>query len=307
MKKKLLSLISTIIFIIFLLCIPLKSKSTCGIDSLGQPYDLATDFLITQYADATGQHGSFYTISNNDILIIIDGGWAGNAETVRSIIAQHNNTVNAWIISHPHQDHAGALNSILQAPHGITINQIFDNNFDYKFIESVGEKYDDITVMETFYAFTNNLPYITHLKRGDNINLFGLQLTVYNSFDNDVINHIGTEQDYQNNGSLLLKITNQTDSILFCSDIKYDMESFLTNNLSNADLQSTYVQVGHHGNWSFSPDFYLRTNATTFFIDAPSAISDNPDYPAYSLKTNLLDNQKNVFDFSSAPNYVVLK
>ena len=59
--------------------------------------------------------------------------------------------------------------------------------------------------------------------------------------------------------------------------------------------------------WSFSPDFYLRTNATTFFIDAPSAISDNPDYPAYSLKINLLDNQKNVFDFSSAPNYVVLK
>ena len=39
---------------------------------------------------------------------------------------QHGNHVNAWILSHPHQDHAGAFNQIYASPDGITIDAVYD-------------------------------------------------------------------------------------------------------------------------------------------------------------------------------------
>ena len=200
MKKK--NLLSTILLILSALLLSGAawfSYQKSRMDSTGHIPDPATEYLITQYADATGVQGTFYTISNDDTLIIIDGGWAGNADAVRKVIAKHNNTVDAWIISHPHQDHAGAFNVIYANPGDITIKNIYDNGFDYDFIEAAGEPYDDITVMETFHALTKDADNLIHLKRGDVITLAGhLTLSVFNAWDESVLSTVGDEKDYQN-------------------------------------------------------------------------------------------------------------
>uniref|UniRef100_UPI004038F282 MBL fold metallo-hydrolase n=1 Tax=Roseburia inulinivorans TaxID=360807 RepID=UPI004038F282 len=126
-KKYILSFVCILFgLLLFFNCIHAARQAQPLSDTLGQSYDLRSDYLITQYADATGQHGTFYTIENSKSLIILDGGWSGNADAVRSVIAAHDNTVNAWIISHPHQDHAGGVNSIYSVHHGITIEQLYD-------------------------------------------------------------------------------------------------------------------------------------------------------------------------------------
>lgn len=307
MKKRIC--LSTLLLILFTLLIGLAawfSYQKSRMDSTGHIPDPDTEYLITQYADATGVQGTFYTITNNDTLIIIDGGWAGNADAVRKVIAEHNNTVDAWIISHPHQDHAGAFNVIYSNPGDITIKAIYDNGFDYDFIEAAGEPYDDITVMETFHALTKDAGNVTHLKRGDNIALAGdLTLSVFNAWDDSVISNIGDEKDYQNNASLLFKISGTTNSMLFCSDIKYDMNDYLLSTYRD-DISCDYIQTGHHGNWSFSDEFYEAAGAACAFIDAPSSITENPDFPASSLKA-FLQKKGTVFDFSTAPNSVTLK
>lgn len=307
MKKK--YLISAIILAVFLFALTvflrIAAKGTAK-DSTGYVPDPATEYIVTQYPDATGAQGTFYTITNNDTLIIIDGGWAENESAVREVIAEHDNHVNAWIISHPHRDHAGAFNAIFAKPDGITIDTIYDNGFDYDFIESVGEPYDDITVMETYYALTKDAPNVIHLKRGDTLELCGLTLSVYNAYDDIVLYTVGDEKDYQNNASLLFKVSSANSSILFCSDIKYDMSDYLLN-ACGADIACDYVQTGHHGNWSFSDAFYEKTGASVFFIDAPSDITDSPDFPASALKSGLLEQKKAVLDFSTAPNTVTLK
>ena len=261
--------------------------------------------MVTQYPDATGVQGTFYTIANDDFLIIIDGGWAENSDAVRSVIAEHGNVVDAWIISHPHQDHAGAFNEIYANPGDITIRAIYDNGFDYDFIEASGEPYDDITVMETYHALTEGADNLTHLKRGDSLSLCGLTLDVYNAYDDIVLTSVGDEKDYQNNASLLFKISSENSSMLFCSDIKYDMNDTLLSAYRDS-ISCDYVQTGHHGNWSFSNEFYEATGASVYFIDAPSSITDNADFPASALKEEL---QKNgtVLDFRTAPNSVTLK
>lgn len=273
---------------------------------MGHTPDLTTEYLVTQYPDATGVQGTFYTITNENTLIIIDGGWAENEQAVRNVIAEHGNRVDAWIISHPHKDHAGAFNAIYAKPDGITIDAIYDNGFDYDFIESVGEPYDDITVMETFYALTKDASNVIHLKRGDTLDLCGLTLSVYNAYDDIVLYTVGDEKDYQNNASLLFKVSSANSSILFCSDIKYDMDDYLLTACGDA-LACDYVQTGHHGNWSFSDAFYEKTGASVFFFDAPTEITDNPGFPASTLKSSLLNKNKTVLDFSTAPNTVTLK
>lgn len=275
-------------------------------DSTGYLPDLSTEYLVTQYPDATGVQAQFYTIENDDAFIIIDGGWAENESAVRKVIAAHGNVVDAWIITHPHKDHAGAFNAILKNPDGIIIRQIYDNGFDYDFIMSTGEPYDDITVMENYYALTKDLPNVTHLRRGDELSICGLTCQVYNAFDEIVLANVGDELDYQNNASLLFKLSSAGSSILFCSDIKYDMDTYLLAAYGDA-LSCDYVQTGHHGNWSFSEAFYEKTGASVFFFDAPADITENPDFPASRFKDSLEAQNRTVLDFSTAPNTVTLK
>ena len=274
-------------------------------DSTGHLPDLSAEYLVTQYADESGRQGSFYTISKENCLIVVDGGWAENEAAVRKVIASHGNVVDAWIISHPHQDHAGAFNAIAARPDGITIRRIYDNGFDYEFIESAGEPYDDVTVMETYHALTDGADEVTHLTRGDVITVCGLTLTVYNAWDETVLATVGEEKDYQNNASLLFKLAGAEKSMLFCSDIKYDMDAVLLETYADA-IACDYVQTGHHGNWSFSDAFYEKTGASVFFLDAPSEITDG-DFPAKTLKEQLLGQKKTVLDFSTAPNTVTLR
>lgn len=314
MKKRvpmLITILSALIFLaVAVILLPIGSKT----DSTGYKPDLSKEYLVTQYADDGGAQGTFYTIENDNFFLIIDGGWAENESAVRKIIADHGNVVNAWIISHPHRDHAGAFNSIYANPGDIVIEAVYDNGFDYEFIESVGEPYDDITVMETYYALTNGSPEVTHLSRGDVLDICGLTFTILNAYDDVVLSTVGDEKDYQNNASMLFKVKSANSSMLFCSDIKYDMNDALLAAYGGdadgdgiCDLACDYVQTGHHGNWSFSEEFYDATGASVFFIDAPSEITDSPDFPASHLKSYLCKKNRTVLDFRTAPNRVTLK
>ena len=77
-------LFSTIIVVLFVVVLAACSHHTLvesKKDSTGYTPDPATEYLVTQYADTTGVQGTFYTITNDTTLIIIDGGCADNAST----------------------------------------------------------------------------------------------------------------------------------------------------------------------------------------------------------------------------------
>lgn len=290
---------------LLILCIFFQSCAAKK-DSTGYIPDLSREYLVTQYPDSTGVQATFYTIENDDYFLIIDGGWKENANALRDIIARHGNHVDAWILSHPHKDHAGAFNEIYANPGSITIDAIYDNGFDYDFIESVGEPYDDITIMENYHSLTKQAANITHLKRGEHLTICGLTFDIYNAYDEIVLSTVGEEKDYQNNASLLFKVSSANSSMLFCSDIKYDMDSYLLETYKDM-LSCDYVQTGHHGNWSFSEEFYAAADAEVYFMDAPKSITENPDFPASELKQALSEKGKTILDFDTAPNSVTLK
>jgi beta-lactamase superfamily II metal-dependent hydrolase len=303
MTKKLLSAFIICLFIASLIAVGCGKKAT---DSTGYAPDLATEYLVTQYADASGVQGVCYTIENDSSFIIIDGGWDANADALREIISSHGNKVDAWIISHPHQDHAGAFNAIMRDPGDITVGNIYDNGFDYDFIESVGEPYDDITVMEDYHEITSGLSNVVHFVRDKDYEICGLDFHILNAYDDIVLATVGGERDYQNNASLMFIIESTSSRMLFASDIKYDMDEYLLSAYGD-EISCDYVQAGHHGNWSLSDEFYAKTGASVFFIDAPASITDNESFPASTLKASLISQGKTVYDFESAPNSVTLR
>lgn len=265
--------------------------------------DSFNGFKVTQYSDITGAQGSFYTLENAEgNFIIIDGGWEGNEARVRDAIKMHNNHVDVWIITHPHQDHVGAFNKIYANPQGITIDRIYDSPIDYETVISSGEKWDDIKVFEEYLSLTEDAGNITHLHRGDEFDMLGLKVQVLNSYDQYVLDN---SSDITNDSSLMLKISSRNKSMIFCGDIKYQMEDTILS-LYRDYIKCDYIQAAHHGNWSFSEDFYDAAGAGTVFFDAPEWIMNDEQYPAYELKAHLEKNNVETVDFTTSPNVVYL-
>jgi hypothetical protein len=93
--------------------------------------------------------------------------------------------------------------------------------------------------------------------------------------------------------------------MLFCSDIKFNMEDCLLSALGGVTCD--YVEVAHHGNWGFSLETYLDLGATGYFFDAPPGIVDVESFPAYTLKRELLDAGKETYDFYTGENTIILE
>jgi beta-lactamase superfamily II metal-dependent hydrolase len=261
-------------------------------------------YTLTQYYDITGGQASFYTLTDNaGHLIVIDGGWADNAEYVRQTIRYYGNHVDLWILTHPHQDHIGAFNEIYANPDGITIDQIYDSPVDYDTVKNQ-EKWDDITVFEKYLELTANAGNVTHLGRGDEFTALGLHFQVFNSYDENVTR---VSDDITNDSSLVFKVssTSGSVSVLFMGDIKYQMEDTLEN-LYGSQLDADYIQAGHHGNWSMSFEFYEAHAKKGILMDAPSWITTDSTYPAYELVNEIKSHGLDLYDHSTAPNRIAL-
>lgn len=93
--------------VLFLMC---NRKNTCS--SEVQDRINAGETVITQYGNdsRTETQYSFWTIENKDSFTLIDGGVLAEANVVETVIREHDNHVDNWIITHPHPYHMEAFN-----------------------------------------------------------------------------------------------------------------------------------------------------------------------------------------------------
>ena len=261
--------------------------------------------IITQYSDVSGNQSMFYTIeTKSGELIVIDGGWKANSESVRDVISKHNNHVDAWIITHHHPDHIGAFNEIYANPNGVTIDKIYTTDMDYQLYKDNAKWWDEFEVYDTYVQQTSGDDRVTFLHRGDNINICGLNVDVYNAFDDSLID---CTKDYENMGSLVFEIHGEEESMLFFSDVCGETVTQKVMDECGDKLKSTYVQVGHHGNGIIVDGFYELVSPKIAFMDAPKWLAEGDNY---KTKINIEYAQSlgiEVMTFESAPNSIVLR
>ena len=203
-------------------------------------------------------------------LIVVDGGWEADADKLSSLILQQGGKVDAWLITHPHEDHVGAICAILyDSSKKIRIDKIYCSLATpdwYRQVSPTGAGIAD----QLLNAFTN-LPVGTvtnNTGRGMEINIDDVNIRVLNNRGVYTYNAV-------NNSSLVYKIRVSGQSILILGDLAYDGGKDLIKTCTAADLKSDIVQMAHHGQQGVDQDAYARIAPTTCLWPTPAWLWNN--------------------------------
>ena len=203
-------------------------------------------------------------------LIVIDGGWEADADKLSSLILQQGGKVDAWLITHPHEDHVGALCAILNdTGRKIKIDKIYCSLATpdwYRQVSPTGAGIAD----QLLDAFTK-LPVGTvtnNIGRGTEINIDDANIRVLNN--RGVYTYNGV-----NNSSMVYKIRVSGQSILILGDLAYDGGKDLIKTCTAAELKSDIVQMAHHGQQGVDQDVYALIAPTTCFWPSPAWLWNN--------------------------------
>lgn len=216
------------------------------------------------------QNLSIVIKSPNGKLIVIDGGWEADADKLSSLILQQGGNVDAWLITHPHEDHVGALCAILNdSVRKIKIDKIYCSLATpdwYRQVSPTGAGIAD----QLLSAFTK-LPVGTvtnNIGRGTEINIDDVNIRVLNN--RGVYTYNGV-----NNSSMVYKIRVSGQSILILGDLAYDGGKDLIKTCTAAELKSDIVQMAHHGQQGVDQDAYALIAPTTCLWPTPAWLWDN--------------------------------
>ena len=203
-------------------------------------------------------------------LIVIDGGWEADADKLSSLILQQGGKVDAWLITHPHEDHVGALCAILNdTGRKIKIDKIYCSLATpdwYRQVSPTGAGIAD----QLLNAFTK-LPVGTvtnSIGRGTEINIDDVNIRVLNN--RGVYTYNGV-----NNSSMVYKIRVSGQSILILGDLAYDGGKDLIKTCTAAELKSDIVQMAHHGQQGVDQDAYALIAPTTCLWPTPAWLWNN--------------------------------
>lgn len=242
-------------------------------------------YRVTQYKDSEGYQQMCYTIeAGNGGLIVIDGGRAWQSLELVDIIKEKGGKVDYWIITHPHDDHAGVLASVLEAAWDkseIEIGQILIGEMDEEAVMKQGIRTDAYQYLLRGLKARDN---VTWLKAGDSLDVLGLKMDVLHTCNDTVVNN---SANILNDGSMVFKLSAKKRSFLFLGDIgdnSADTEGIPEVSRLIAEeimseygelLPSTYVQMAHHGNSTLPDEFYEMIQPKKAFFDAPKWLMEN--------------------------------
>lgn len=263
-------------------------------------------YTITQYGDYNGNQSMFYTIeSKAGELVVIDGGYDTDADRVKEVIEKYNNHINAWIITHPHPDHAGAYNAIFSEANDIIVDDIYTVYVNYDRYQETAEDYDRFDVYEKFLSLTQDKENLHYVRENDEFEKIGLRFKVLHAWDEDVDE---LDSNLCNNGSMMFVVSGKEEKMLFCADVEDEMQDIILERHLE-DLQVDYIQLGHHGNWGPDVKFYENMKPRAVFFDAPGWLVENTEgvYDAFSLKEYFERNEVEVKRFSDDIQRVYLR
>lgn len=262
------------------------------------------NWLITQYGSAEGSQLSFYTLQDKKgHLIVVDGGWTTDADYVRQVLNGLGNKVDAWFISHPHRDHAGAFVEIYKNPGKLKIKKVYATDMAPIELCLENAPWDETEVYEEWVKL--DILQLEYVYPGDRLEIAGLDIEVLHAYD-DYVDELSN--DLLNDGSMMLKMTAKEESMLFCSDVGKKMSEYLLTTCQD-DLKADYIQMGHHGNGGLSSEFYKNVEAKAAFFDSPEWLMHDTSGNYTTPKNMYLmsSNGAAIYSFSTTPNQIILK
>jgi competence protein ComEC len=190
-----------------------------------------------------------YNQGDEAFAILIDTGDWNSTEVVSYIQAQNITTIDIVSVTHPHADHIGQLDKIINA-------------FDVSEVWMNGETTNSQVFTSALAAIEDNNVDYYEPKVGDVFDVGSLEVAVL---------HPKSLSGDTNNNSIAIRLQYGEVSFLFTGDGEEDAESEMLS--SGANLKADILQVGHHGSKTSTTDRFL--NAVKPDVAIYSASVDN--------------------------------
>lgn len=210
----------------------------------------SSGFTLWQLPSQANNIGNSYVLlSDKGRVVVMDGGMPEEELYLRGFLSALGGTVEAWFISHPHNDHMGALNEILKAPRDIKINRIYHSRFSQGLMDAEPEQTKKCA---DFYALLDKTTFpVTDLREpGLQLKIDGMNLKILG-----VTNEEFRTNPY-NNSSTIIRVWDKKKSVVFLADAGVECGNKVLAGQYAADLDCDYMQMAHHGQQGCDEHFY---------------------------------------------------
>lgn len=170
--------------------------------------------------------GDSTLVTYNGEAVLIDAGPASSGESTAEYVWLYAQTVDYFIITHPHEDHMGGAIDVLEKcdveclimPEDVSDDRFFEDTLSTA--ERLGV---EVVVLE------------------------GASTYILDGITVEIADNSGFEHDDLNNASLFVKVTAGSTTCLFTGDAEYSAEAYAVGNYGKYYLDCDILQAGHHG------------------------------------------------------------
>ncbi len=205
---------------------------------------------ITQFSPTTQRQMMGYAIKTiNGKIVVIDGGLKEDAKQLEEYIKNNGGEVEAWFITHPHIDHAGAFEIISQNDE-IKINKIY-MSVEEKNWYLINEPSRTVDIEEFFKIIEQEktASKIVEPQLNETIEIDNITVKILGIKNPEITNNA------INNSSMVIQVQVNQKKILFLGDTGTESSEKLIKN-QGIKLKSDIVQIAHHGQAGATEELY---------------------------------------------------
>ena len=255
----------------------------------------------------SGEGMGFAIQCDDGSLLVYDGGMDYDGEMVldylKEITGSEKPTVDAWFISHAHDDHAFAAKGIaLRHKDEITVKK-FIYNFPTKEYFATQEP-GCARVLDLFDQTVELLgaeKVIVH--RGDSFTFGTMKIDVIFTWE-DLLPISEEPTQNCNDTSTVFKITANGQTVILLGDAEYPQSRSMLEKIPE-DLKSDVCQMSHHGSYGASPELYAAIDPEIVYwpsVDKGRHLIHMANVPAsYALAAKLNVKDIYVAEFGHTP------
>ena len=216
-----------------------------------------------------------FILESGETLLMVDGGFPSETPYLYEYLKSLGGHVTAWFITHFHDDHVGALWTLLREHPDITVDGVYCNLPSDEFIIRHTPKQDFWTSREMLDGLRGvmaerGIPFMT-AQTGDVYTFDGGAATVR-------ILHTPDEtlvRNPINDSSIVFRFEADGKRILFLGDLGPEGGDQLLADVPHEELKADFVQMAHHGQGCVSKECYAVIKPTYCLWPTPSWLWDN--------------------------------
>lgn len=214
-----------------------------------------------------------FIYEEDGLLLVIDGGFESEAETLYRKLRSLGGQVAAWFFTHPHSDHVGAFCRLMEE-HGsdIRVNAVYRSFLPEAFLCQHEPHEAENT--------RKYLAWIDRLLRKHAIADRTMHAGDVCYFGEAAI-HVLREPDPAmranciNNSSVVFRLDVHGSRVLFLGDLGTEGGQQLLERVPTAELQADYVQMAHHGQHGVERPVYEAIQPRCCLWCTPTWLWDN--------------------------------